>query len=488
MKHLESLINRVIDRVNINLREPAFDVGPHVRNLIPLEKFVRFYGFYGLTLHHPLYFHFNHSSLAGSYFLGKVVVDHSIIYKSDVRGDELKLKGDVFKCLGLEIPLHDDEVIHIRDSFLIKTLVHSNSHDPESPEEFFIQNTVAMHYANIHGSPVRGSFLGPFATVDLSTLQGCVIGAHAYVQAGEVTHRLVEPGQIWIRSPGAFNFNFRFHPEDLSRYVQMEPGKAPRGVFMDFVESRKRDFEGTFALVQSKPFIPVPQSTWLSRYAVVRGSTQVSENVLVAQRAYLDNARLGRGSNAQENCYIIDSHLEGNNITAHGGKIIHASLGEKVFVGFNAFLCGSVDCRLRIGPESIVMPHTIIDLEESVEIPAEHLVWGYIRNRKDLARHSLPLARFQANTGELVHGAMIFQGDGAKFVESFKHRIEHILEANGAYFDGQKNRGHAQKVQQIAFNIIQPYPAGTLKGLYPTIDISLPLMSLASKSGLGKPI
>ncbi len=488
MKHLGNLINRVVDRVNINLREPAFDVGPYVRHLISPEKFVRFYGFYGLTLHHPLYFHFHYSSLAGSYFLGKVVVDHSIVYKSDIRGDELKVKGDVFKSEGLEIPLHDDEVIHVRDSFLVKTLVHNHSHDPESPEEFIIQNTVAMHYANIHGTIVRGSFLGPFATVDLSTLQQCVIGAYAYVQAGEVAHRLVEPGQIWIRARGAFNFNFRFHPEDLSRYIAMEPGEVPSGVFMDFVESRKRDFEATFALVQSKPSISVPQSTWLSRYAVVLGDTTVGENVLVAQRAYLDNARLGKGSNAQENCYIIDSVLEGNNITAHGGKIIHASLGEKVFVGFNAFLRGSADCRLRIGRGTIVMPHTIIDLEESLEIPEEHLVWGLIRNRKDLARHALPLSRFQESEGELVHGAMIFQGSGAKFVESFKHRIEHILEANGAYFDGQKNRGHAQKVQQIAFNIIQPYPAGTLKGLYPTIDISLPLMSLASKSGLGKPI
>ncbi|NTW37862.1 MAG: hypothetical protein HGB17_17505, partial [Syntrophobacteraceae bacterium] len=46
------------------------------------------------------------------------------------------------------------------------------------------------------------------------------------------------------------------------------------------------------------------------------------------------------------------------------------------------------------------------------------------------------------------------------------------------YFDGGNNRGHAQKAQQISFNIIQPYPAGTLKGLYPTIDITLPLAAM----------
>jgi hypothetical protein len=66
---------------------------------------------------------------------------------------------------------------------------------------------------------------------------------------------------------------------------------------------------------------------------------------------------------------------------------------------------------------------------------------------------------------------MHFQGSGLDFVKAFKHRIEHILEANGAYFDGKKNRGHAQMDQDISFNTIQPYPKGRLKGLYPTIEI-----------------
>ena len=175
MKELEDLINRIIDRVNVNLIEPAFDVGPYVRTVIPLEQFVRFYAFYGLTCHHPLHFHFNHSNVAGSYFLGKCTVDHSVLYKTDVRGDELKGKGDTFKHQGLKIPLHDDEVIRIKDSYLIKNLVHSNSHDPESPEEFVIKNTVSMHYANIHGSPMEGAFLGPFSTVDLTTVHDCIV-------------------------------------------------------------------------------------------------------------------------------------------------------------------------------------------------------------------------------------------------------------------------------------------------------------------------
>ena len=73
--------------------------------------------------------------------------------------------------------------------------------------------------------------------------------------------------------------------------------------------------------------------------------------------------------------------------------------------------------------------------------------------------------------GKIELGAMRFEGSGAHFVEAFRNRIEHILEANGAYFDGIKNRGHAQTVQNISFNTIQPYPEGVLKGLYPTIDI-----------------
>ncbi|HBD07128.1 MAG TPA: transferase, partial [Syntrophobacteraceae bacterium] len=75
---------------------------------------------------------------------------------------------DVLPHQGLQIQLHDDEVIHIKDSYLVKTLVHSHSHDPESPEEFFIQNTLSLHYANIHGAPVEGCFIGPFSTVDLT--------------------------------------------------------------------------------------------------------------------------------------------------------------------------------------------------------------------------------------------------------------------------------------------------------------------------------
>jgi len=471
MKELEKLIERVVNRININLREPAFDSGPYLRSIVPLKQFGRFYAFYALTPHHPLHFRFHGSSLGGSYFLGKCFVDHSVLYKSDIRGDELKCRGDVFRYGGLEIPLHDDEVIHIKDSYLIKTLVHNYSHDPENLEEFLICNTASTHYANIHGSTVEGCFLGPFSTVDLTTLHDCVIGAFAYVQVGELSHEWVPAGEIRIEAGDRFRFNYHFDADLLKAYVHMEPGTVPQGILMDFMEDRKTEFQRIFDVVHLKAPIPISQGTSLSRYAVVKGDTHVDANVLVAQRAYLEDAWLGKGSNAQENCCIIHSRLEGENVTAHGGKLVRTRLGKKVFVGFNSFLRGMEDAPLTIGGGSVVMPHTIIDIREPLEIPPNHLIWGLIRNREDLKVHSLDLDDFAKIGGRYDLGRMRFEGDGAVFVEAFRHRIEHILEANGAYFDGRGNRGHAQKDQDISYNMIQPYPKGRLKGLYPSIDI-----------------
>jgi carbonic anhydrase/acetyltransferase-like protein (isoleucine patch superfamily) len=471
MKQIETLIERILQRTNINLREPGCDVRPFFLSLIPSEKFAKFYAFYGLTPHHPLHFRFCHSSLAGSYFLGKCFVEHSVLYKSDIRGDELKSKGDLFRIKNLQIPLHDDEVIHIKDSFLIKTLVHNHSHDPENLEELLIQNTVAAHYANIHGSNVEGCFLGPFATVDLTTSHDSVIGAFAYVQVGEMSHLRVEPGTIWVRMDGAFNFHYRFNPSILNKYVRFQPDGPPTGILMDFVNGYKEDFLKLFDVVHLAPPCPIPSGAALDRYAVWKGKTAISENVLVAQRAYLENAWLGRGANAQENCYIIHSRLEGENVTAHGGKIIHARLGKRVFVGFNAFLRGKRECPLTVGGDTIVMPHTIVDLEEPVDIPPRHVVWGCIRNSEDVKDHSLSFDRFSSVRSGLALGDMLFEGNGARFVEAFQQRIEHILEANGAFFDGVNHRGHAQRNQMISFNTIQPYPQGDLEGLYPTIEI-----------------
>ena len=473
MEKLEKLLDRILNRVNINLRRLSVDVRPYMRELVSWDQMVKFYAFYGIWSNHQIHFHFSNSNLAGTYFLGRCKVDNSILYKCDVRGDELKEMGEELDVNGVPLKCEEDEVIWIKDSFLVKTLVHNFSHNPEKMELYLIKNTTSAPYANIHGAPVEGCFLEPFSTVDLTTLHDCRVGTYTYLQVGELSHQEIESGRVWVRYEDVFDFNYLF-PEDLLRkkYIAFEPGKGAMGLFMDFAEDRKTDFQVLYDVVHlDSPVKEVPPGASINRYSVWRGKNRISRNVLVSQRAYLENSYLGEGANAQENCYISYSNLEGYNVTAHGASIIHANMGKKVFVGFNSFLWGRKDCKLTVGKECIVMPHTIIDLSEPVKIPEKHLVWGYIRKQEDLKEHSISLDELAEVKGELEMGAMKFTGDGAAFVHAFQHRIEHILEANGAFFDGQTGRGHAQKGQDISFNLVQPYPRGSMEGIYPSIDI-----------------
>jgi hypothetical protein len=98
-------------------------------------------------------------------------------------------------------------------------------------------------------------------------------------------------------------------------------------------------------------------------------------------------------------------------------------------------------------------------------------VWGLVTDEKDLERNSMPLKAFAKIDTRFSKGDLIFEGSGAEFVTAFKERIHHILEANGAFFNGHSNKGHAQRNQNISFNTIQPYPRGEKEGLYPTIII-----------------
>ena len=474
MNQLGKLCDRILGRANISLKEFDFDAAglmKYLRAYLPARKLVKFYAFYGVTSQHPFSFHFSNSNLSGSYFLGKCETDHAILYKSDIRGDELKRKGDVIKLQGTDFTLQNDEKIQIKDSILVKTLVHNCSNDPANPELFLIKNTVSAPYANIHGSTVDGCFLEPFATVDLSRLHGCSLGAYSYVQAGEMWKQAVGKGQIWVKADGIFEFSYRFPKKVLDRYIRFDSGRHPTGIFIDFMRKRKEEFQRIFDAVSLKAPAMVPKSTSLSRYAVVRPKTRIGENVLVSQRAYLENSSLGRGANAQENCYIINSKLEGNNVTAHGANIVHARLSPNVFVGFNSFLRGTPDCLLDIGKGCIVMPHTIIDLKKPLKIPPQHLIWGYVQKPEDLKYHSISLKELAEVRSRRTIKSMKFKGNGSAFVNAFRHRIQHILEANGAFFDGRINRGHAQEEQNMSFNIIQPYTMGKMKGLFPTVDI-----------------
>lgn len=473
MNSLEKLFIRIVQRVNIDLREQAFDAKPYVWDLIPKNQMTKFYAFYGISPDHPLNLQFKHSGLAGSYFLGKIQVTDSLLYKTDVRGDELKKKGDFFQFDKFKIQVSKDEEILIEDSAFVKTLIHNYSHDPETLEKFFIKDTISTHYANIHGSPSEGCFLGPFSTVDLTTMRDSVIGTFSYVQAGEISHLNVDPGTVWVNSPNLFNFLYRYPQKKLQNYIFFEAGKPPRGVFMDFMKSRKEDFQRVFAVVNLEPLTNVPATSSLDRYAVVKPAIDIGENVLVSQRAYLENSSLGKGANAQENCFIINSRLEGNNVTAHGAKIIEADMGKTVFVGFNSFLRGRPGKRLSIGKECIVMPHTIIDIKEPLTVPPGQLVWGLIKNKKDLESNSIAISELSKIKTFFSKGNMFFEGRGADFVSAFQGRIHHILEANGAFFNSSDNsgQGHAQRNQNMSFNTIQPYPRGDKEGLFPTIMI-----------------
>ena len=470
MENVKLLNQRIISRANANLHEFNFDTRLFVENAIEYDKLSKFYCFYGITSHHPIDFNFKYSSMAGSYFLGKCIVNQSIIYKSDIRGDELKRKGDI---IGQEnpLPLVEDETIAIIGSLLYKTLVHNNSHNLETPEEFTIRNTVSSHYANIHGATMEGCFLGAFATVDLMNLHSCIVGEFSYIQAGEFYHRKIEPGVIRVETD-TFKFLYQHSKKVLDKYIGVNEFLQPRGLIYNFVREKESEYAHLFKSVEIEP-IQAPESSAVNRYAVIKGNTEIGENVLISQRAYLDNAKMGNGSNAQENSYIVNSNLVGMNVTAHGGKIINAEIGQKTFVGFNSFLFGKEDARLTVGKGCIVMPHTIIDISAPLEIPENHLIWGFIGSEADLKSNSIALEELNGFAGTQTVGAMTFTGTGKDFVAAFSHRIEHILEANGAYCDeGEKEgRGHAQDGQSISYSTLQPYSSEQNEGLYPSIRI-----------------
>ncbi|MBW1609152.1 MAG: transferase, partial [Deltaproteobacteria bacterium] len=47
MKQLGNLIERIVERININLRDFGFDADPYVRETIPLRQLSKFYAFCG---------------------------------------------------------------------------------------------------------------------------------------------------------------------------------------------------------------------------------------------------------------------------------------------------------------------------------------------------------------------------------------------------------------------------------------------------------
>ena len=114
------------------------------------------------------------------------------------------------------------------------------------------------------------------------------------------------------------------------------------------------------------------------------------------------------------------------------------------------------------------MPHTIIDAREELILPPGSVVWGMITNPAELKLNSMSIEEFKKIKSHFSKGDMYFEGSGLAFVSAFRDRIHHILEANGAFYNGSNSKGHAQKNQNISFNTLQPFPEGRLQGLYPT--------------------
>ena len=83
----------------------------------------------------------------------------------------------------------------------------------------------------------------------------------------------------------------------------------------------------------------------------------------------------------------------------------------------------------------------------------------------------MPLEELAKVKKEFKKGRLLFNGLGQNFVNAFVDRIEHILELNGAYFDGLSSTGHAQRSQTISFNYIQAYQSGPYRGLFPELVI-----------------
>jgi len=470
MDTLQTLINRIVQRVSDGLRPLGFDVRSYLTGLDPLAEPIDSPFIFDLSSGHPPPVAFRASALAGSYCLGQVAVESAVVLGSDIRGDELKRAGDPFGVDGRRMHLAKDEIIHIKNSLLMKVLVHHHARDIEDMHRYRVHHTVALPFANIHGSPVAETFLGTGSTVDLTSAAGCVIGEHAYVQAGRLRHRHIPPGRIWIRSGKHYELNYQFDPDRLARYVRHEPGKPPSGEMIRIAGDLRRFLDKGFKTASiHRNTTPTP-GTYISPYSAIRGDCRIDGNVLVLQRAYLEDAQVGQGANVQENAGLIRSVLDGLNVTAHGAKIIDARIGTRGFVGFNAFLRGVSGLGLQVGRDSIVLPHTIIDLEAPLDIPPGSLVWGLIRDGRDFENHHVPLADLSGMNGRFDLGALVFRGRGEDFVQGFSKRIDHILEANGAFYDGRHRQGHAQRFQDLLTNVIYAYPRGDRRGLHPTLD------------------
>ena len=79
-------------------------------------------------------------------------------------------------------------------------------------------------------------------------LHSCIVGEFSYVQAGELFHRKIDPGTVWIRNQN-FEFKYKFKKEILDNYVGINSSHQPRGAIYDFVKEREQDYEKLFDFI-----------------------------------------------------------------------------------------------------------------------------------------------------------------------------------------------------------------------------------------------
>ncbi len=387
--------------------------------------------------------------------MGRCRVENAAVLGGHIRGDELK----------------GGETIHIENSLLLQSLIHHRSHRDPPGHSFIIKNTVAMPFANIHGSSTKGCYFGPFSTLDLTRAQGCHIGTFAYVQADPLEKQTVEDGRVLVREKGMFEFDYLFPGKALNRYVRWNPQEGLHGIFTREAFRARRRIESRMDGRGKRLSVTVPETASANPYAWIHGKTVIGQNVFVSQGACLNDVMMGYGSNAQENCVLSHCRLEGKNVTAHGARLFYVRLEKGVFTGFNAFLRGTRRNPLRVGEKSILMPHTIIESKTPLSIPPGQIVWGLIRKEKDLSTHSLSLKKFSGIQGELRLGSMKFSGSGKAFVDFLQKRIHHILEGNGAFFGGEARAGHAQNHRHTVFQILRPVCQSPCEGILTRVHI-----------------
>lgn len=467
LKQLNQLVDGIAGRVNVGLNGHAFNTDHLVHWLASRTRPLECCASYEATSKSPILLKFHECNIAGSHFLGRCRVDRSVVYKSDVRGEELKRKGDPVNHSKTDA-LSNDEIITISNSFLFKTLIHSRSCNPETPEELFIRNTIAAPYATLYGSTLEGCYVGAFATVDRTALHSCLVGEFSYIQVGHLDQKEIERGTVWAEDEH-YSFRYTYAKEILDRYISLDEAFQPTGALYAFAEERKPDLERNPEQVTDGAS-GAPSPPVLSRFAVVKGKMMIGRRVSICERAFVENSVLADGAMARENTFIINSRLSGLNISDHGSKVVWSTLGERVFTGINAFLNGKENAKIVVGEGCIIMPHTIIDPEQPIEIPGGRLVWGFIGSAEDVDAHSISLAEL-SEAKKISMGGMVFEGKGADFVAALKHRIHMIFESNGAFRGSGTALDPIQDPGNTQVFTIQPYGTGPKTGLYPTIKI-----------------